>query len=65
MLRMQVLGTTQSTAQVHPEKLTKAMMASAEQQGAAVQMGAVQAVTVSDDPSPRVTGIQHQVPVQS
>ena len=53
----QVLGTNQSTAQVHPEKLTKAMMAAAEERGAVVRLGTVQAVDVSDEPSPHVTGV--------
>ena len=42
---------------MHPEKLTKAMMAAAEERGAVVRPGCVQAVDVSDEPSPHVTGM--------
>lgn len=56
-MSVQVLGTSQSTAQVHPEKLTKAMMSAAQQKGAAVKMGNVQAVVISDGPSHHVTGM--------
>lgn len=53
---LQVLGTEQSTAQVHPEKLTKALMAAAESQGATLQRGTVEAVNVCASPVPHVTG---------
>ena len=45
---MQVLGSMQSTAQVHPEKLTKAMMAAAEARGAQIRLGTVQGITTTD-----------------
>ena len=47
----------QSTAQVHPEKLTKAMMAAAEARGAQIRLGTVQGITTTDGPTARVTGI--------
>ena len=55
-LSLQVLGTQQSTAQVHPEKLTKALMGAAQAQGATLRRGTVEAVNVCVDPSPHVTG---------
>lgn len=51
-----VLGSVQSTAQVHPEKLTKAMMAAAESRGAEVRMGTVESVTTTAGPASQVTG---------
>lgn len=53
----QVLGNKQSTAQVHPEKLTKAMMAAAESRGAKVKIGTVEEVTTSQGPASHVTGV--------
>ena len=61
MLLVQVLGNEQSTAQVHPEKLTKAMMAAAESRGAKVKIGTVEDVTISHEPSSHVTGQHHTV----
>lgn len=55
-MRMQVLGNVQSTAQVHPEKLTKAMMAAAESRGATVRIGSVQSVVTDNSPEAKVTG---------
>ena len=48
---MQVLVSIQSTAQVHPEKLTKAMMAAAESRGALVKMGSVQSIVTDGSPT--------------
>lgn len=53
---MQILGSVQSTAQVHPEKLTKAMMAAAESRGAQVKIGTVQSIVTDESPAARVTG---------
>ena len=53
---MQVLGNVRSTAQVHPEKLTKAMMAAAESRGAKVVIGSVQSIVTGDSPAAKVTG---------
>lgn len=53
---MQVLGNVQSTAQVHPEKLTKAMMAAAESRGAQVRIGSVQGIVTDDSLAAKVTG---------
>ena len=55
---MQILGSMQNTAQVHPEKLTKAMMAAAESRGAQVQIGTVQNIVTDEGPAARVTGLQ-------
>lgn len=53
---MQILGSLQSTAQVHPEKLTKAMMAAAESRGAQVKIGSVQSIITDDSSAAKVTG---------
>ncbi|DBB07060.1 TPA: hypothetical protein ACH3X1_011646 [Trebouxia sp. C0004] len=53
----QVLGNVQTTAQVHPEKLTKAMMAAAEMRGAQVRSGTVESISSSEGPAAKVTGV--------
>lgn len=53
---MQILSSVQSTAQVHPEKLTKAMMAAAESRGAHVKIGSVQSIITDESPATKVTG---------
>ncbi|DBA82587.1 hypothetical protein WJX79_008292 [Trebouxia sp. C0005] len=53
----QVLGSVQTTAQVHPEKLTKAMMAAAERRGAQVRSGSVESICTSEGPASQVTGV--------
>ena len=39
------LGTHQTTAQVHPRKLTEALVAAAQQRGATLKMGVVEGIT--------------------
>lgn len=53
---MQILGSVQSTAQVHPEKLTKAMMAAAESRGAQLKIGSVQSIITDESSAAKVTG---------
>ncbi len=55
----QVLGSLQTTAQVHPEKLTKAMMAAAEKRGAQVRFGTVESVSSTEGPAAQVTGTNY------
>ena len=52
----QVMGDDTSTAQVHPEKLTKAFMEEAGRAGAKVQHGTVTGIKLSQDSTPRVEG---------
>jgi|EP01046_Picozoa_sp_COSAG06_P013122 glycine/D-amino acid oxidase-like deaminating enzyme len=61
------LGTTATTAQVHPRKLTEALVEAARQRGARVQIGVVEGVQVQtattettpqDAPASRVTGVR-------
>ena len=49
------IGTTESTAQVHPALFTKALMEAAIGDGAALKLGCVEGITFSDDRS-TVTG---------
>ncbi|MFQ5995038.1 MAG: NAD(P)/FAD-dependent oxidoreductase [Acidiferrobacterales bacterium] len=46
-----VLGTPRTTAQVHPEKFTHALIEAAEAQGTTLQIGRIERVTVSDKPN--------------
>lgn len=46
-----------TTAQVHPEKLTKALMAAAEERGAILRIGTVEGLCCSEEG--RVTGGSH------
>ena len=51
---MQVMGDEESTAQVHPELLTKALIAAAEQKGSSVRHGIVDGISL--DSKQTVTG---------
>jgi glycine/D-amino acid oxidase-like deaminating enzyme len=51
----QRLGSTETTAQVHPAKFTAAMMQAAQSQGAGLQLGGVTGVVRR---GPRVTGVE-------
>ncbi|KAK9863165.1 hypothetical protein WJX84_002101 [Apatococcus fuscideae] len=53
-----VMGDDTSTAQVHPEKLTKAFMEEAGRAGAKVQHGTVTGIKLSQDSTPRVEGVE-------
>lgn len=50
------IGTTATTAQVHPGLLTKALLAAAEKGGAVLHKGTVQGVSTSGEP-PAITGV--------
>ena len=50
---MQAMGDESSTAQVHPQKLSQALMQAAQQKGAQLRIGEVQNVTTSGK---KVTG---------
>ena len=50
---MQPMGDETSTAQVHPQKLSQALMEAAQQKGAQLRIGEVQNITTSGK---KVTG---------
>lgn len=51
---MQPMGDESNTAQVHPQKLSQALMEAAQQKGAQLRIGEVQNITTSGK---RVTGM--------
>ncbi|KAK9844748.1 hypothetical protein WJX74_006279 [Apatococcus lobatus] len=53
-----MMGDESSTAQVHPEKLTKAFMEEAGKAGAKVHQGTVTGIKLSHDSTPRVQGVE-------
>ncbi len=55
---MQEMAEEGTTAQVHPEKLTRALLSHAEAKGARLLRGTVQGVALSADGT-RVTGETH------
>ena len=56
---MQIMGDEASTAQVHPELLTKALIAAAGEKGSSVRHGIVDGISLNSDQA--VTGAMHYV----
>ena len=46
---LQPMGDEESTAQVHPQKLSQALMEAAQQKGAQLRIGEVQNITTSNN----------------
>ena len=53
---LQMMGDESSTAQVHPERLTKAFMEEAAKAGAKVHQGTVTGIKLSSDSTPKIQG---------